>query len=96
MIRIRRGTSLVSKVLKQFDQAVADLAVAAEQIEAKRQKTVDKMTKQTEKHQAKLAELRAKNNATLGKLNSEEYELYLAGRRAETVRQNIAKLVGAE
>ena len=63
MIRIRRGTSLLNKVVKNFERATADLEVAAQQIEAKRQKTVEQLAK--------------------------------LERRAEIVRDNIAKLIEA-
>jgi hypothetical protein len=40
-----RGTSLLNKVVKDFEKATANLEKAAQQIEAKRQRAVDQMNK---------------------------------------------------
>ena len=106
MIRFRRGTSLLNKVVKQFDQAVADLDVAITQIEEKRLATLEKARNTTSKHfekvrtlvaqhEQKLDDLAAKHDAKTDAHYDKEEELYRAKVRAETVRANIAKLVGA-
>jgi hypothetical protein len=95
VIRIRRGTALLNKVVKQFDQAVADLEAAAQHIEDKRLKTLDKITDKQLAHMDTLAGIQAAHDAKQAKLNADEYALYLAGKKAQTVRDNIAKLVGA-
>lgn len=84
MIRIRRGTALLNKVVAQFDKAVADLDAAVEHIEASQSKQITKISQQHQKH-----------NEALDKLHAKEEELYGAGVRARTVRANIAKLVGS-
>lgn len=106
MIRIHRGTSLLNKVVKQFDQAVADLAVAQQQIEQDRISTLnaarDLSEQNTEREDWLQYQLERflqwytnRNVAAEGKLYEHEARLHIASLRAQTVRQNIAKLVGA-
>lgn len=96
MIRFRRGTALLNKVVKQFDQAIADLEAAYQQIEEKRQSTLDQIDANNQQYIAAQARLREKHVAIEDKLDAKEYELYLASIKAATVRHNIAALVGAE
>lgn len=96
MIRFRSGTSLLNKVVKQFNQAIADLDVAAQQIEEKRQNTLDKIDANTERYDEAKARLHDKHVAIESKLDEQEYALYLASLKAQTVRNNIAALVGAD
>lgn len=117
MIRIRSGTSLLNKVVKQFDQAVADLELAQEQIarqratilaaaRSKNDRNMDReyaLERMVDKLRAKVVYLterliawhERRNVAAEGKLYAQEYKLFLAEKRAATVRANIAKLVGA-
>lgn len=106
MIRLIRGTSLLEKVVKQFDQAVADLQVAYEQIEEKRQQTNEKARAKAERNQAREKAMREKhaekeqafytgNVLAEGKLYSKESQLYAASQRALAVSRKISALVSA-
>ena len=106
MIRIRRGTSLLNKVVKQFDQAVADLEIAAKQIEAKRLATLEKVRATVErnkdreralrnKHEAQQQKFGDKNVLAENKMYIKESELYAAAARAQAVSKKIAALVSA-
>lgn len=106
MIRFRRGTALLNKVVKQFDQAVADLAVAQEQIENQRIATLTAVRTKTAKNVAREQKLREltsriqswfanRNSTAEDQLYKREQKLYAAYQRAGIVRDNIAKLVGA-
>ena len=113
MIRFRTGTSLLNKVVKQFDQAVADLQLAEQQIQQQRTATLtaaraasetnmereDRLDDLVYKIQMKLSRIAVwysqRNVAAEGALYDKEQQLYRAQVRANTVRANIAKLVGA-
>lgn len=101
MIRFRSGISLLSKVLKTFDSALADLDVAVEQMEAQSTAEVEKRITLREKLYQKTAKLEAKIDAVHEKAVAQveasyqrDDELLAAIRRAEKVRQNIAALIG--
>lgn len=107
MIRFRRGTSLLNKVVKTFERAVADLDVAIAQIEEQRQQVLVESREMVEKNrraEEELAEkqrlqayeLRGRNQARENDAYMAEYSLYLDGLRAQEVRKNIAALVAAE
>jgi predicted nucleic acid-binding Zn-ribbon protein len=84
MIRIRRGTALLNKVVKQFDQAVADLEVAAKQIDDKQEKKRAKLRARYEAYRAYEAQVSEENAA-----------LEDAFQRAVKVKANITKLIEA-
>lgn len=82
-IRIRRGTALVNKVLKNFDRAIEDLAVAAQDIAQRRE------TKKVQLEQAResFKQYEVEQMAA-------DAHLRKALTRAEQVRANLEALVG--
>jgi hypothetical protein len=84
VIRFRRGTALLNSVIKTFEKSVADLEVASQQIDAQRQKTVEKRQAAWDKYIA---------------LETQTYEaesvLAEAQYRARQVANNIAKLIAS-
>jgi hypothetical protein len=84
VIRFRRGTALLTNVIKTFEKSVADLEVARQQISAKRQKNHEKLNAAWEKY----IDLEQQTDEENDVLATAEY-------RASVVAQNIAKLISA-